>query len=185
MTRPFFLALFCALLAACPSAHEPREDASGEDSGRDVPEATDAATEPDVARSDAPSDVLRDAPIARADAPVPTFDGIYESILVPRCARCHGPDALRRFRMDDAASAYDALIDVPVENSWITTCVAAWEPPLETAYRVRPYDTRASMLAFLADCYVRDAEHDVLTASESETLRAWIEGGAPETAFSP
>ena len=119
---------------------------------------------------------------APSDAPVPSFDSIYASILVPRCGRCHvegDPEYGYRPRMTDVETAYAALIDVPTESMWVTYCV----PDGVTPYRVRPDDLTASMLAFLPDCYVRDAEHDLMTADELAQIRRWIAAGAPRTSF--
>jgi hypothetical protein len=56
------------------------------------------------------------------------------------------------------------------------------QPPI-APYRVRPGDGRSSLLAWLADCYFRDAEHGVLTADEAATIRRWNEAGAAESAL--
>ena len=45
------------------------------------------------------------------------------------------------------------------------------------------FDPETSMLAFLPTCYVRDAEHDELTAEELAEIRAWIAGGANREPF--
>lgn len=114
--------------------------------------------------------------------PVPSFDDIYTSILVPRCGRCHvdGPGAeSRRPRMPDVDTAYDQLFDRPVETPWVETCGDSET----TYYRVRAFDPDTSLLAFLPDCYIRDADHDELTDEERTTIRAWIAGGAPRESF--
>jgi hypothetical protein len=136
-------------------------DASGE---LDAAQAPDASAEPD-------------------GGPPPSFDSIYESILVPRCGRCHvdeeGAAFSYRPRLTDVETAYDALFDVPVETPWVEYCV----PDGVTAYRVRAFDPDASMLAFLPTCYVRDADHDDLTPDELAVIRAWISAGAPREPF--
>lgn len=168
--------LLLAFLTACVPDTAPPDvaaaDAPTTDAGVD---AADAPSAPDVPTLDAP-----DAGEVASDAPVPDFLGIYETILAPRCVRCHGAGS--SVPMPDAETAYGSLVDVPVLTRWIHVCVEGWEPRI-TPYRVRPGDTRSSMLAWLADCYVRDAEHGVLTAEEAATIRAWIAAGAPESAL--
>ncbi len=139
----------------------------------DAAATVDAAVEPDAAR-----------PHVEPDAgPAPSFDDIYESILVPRCRRCHidedGAAFSYRPRLTDVDTAYDALFDVPVETPWVEHCV----PDGVAAFRVRAFDLDASMLAFLPTCYVRDAAHDDLTPEELAEIRAWISAGAPREAF--
>lgn len=154
-----------------PDAPLPREDAAVviDASERD-------AGERDAGERDAPTD-------AGSDAPVLAFDAIYPSILVPRCGHCHvdeAPDVSHYTpRMTDVDAAYEALIDVPVETAWVAYCVPEGVAP----YRVRPGDREASMLSFLPDCYVRDAQHDLLTEDELDTIRRWIAAGAPRSAF--
>ncbi|MBN8613273.1 MAG: hypothetical protein J0L92_21955 [Deltaproteobacteria bacterium] len=123
-----------------------------------------------------------DAYVAPDAGPVPAFDDLYESILVPRCGRCHISEdapAAYRPRMTDVDTAYEQLFDRPVETPWVTSCV----PDGVTAFRVRAFDPDTSLLAFLPDCYIRDAEHDGLTDEERATVRAWILGGAPREPF--
>lgn len=140
--------------------------------------APDVVT-PDVVEVSAP-DVV-DASIA-VDAPRQRFGEIYETILRPRCAECHGADrAGSAFVMRDAMSAYRALVDVPVSSQWIAVCEYTARLPERRAYRVRPGDPATSMLHFLPECYVRDAQHMRLTPEEREVIRAWILRGAPET----
>ena len=124
-----------------------------------------------------------DAFVAPDAGPAPSFDSIYTSILVPRCGRCHieegGVASYYRPRLPDVDAAYTALFDVPAATDWVRFCV----PDGVTAYRVRPFDPSTSMLAFLPTCYVRDAQHDELTAEELAQIRAWIEAGAPREPF--
>ena len=123
-----------------------------------------------------------DAFVAPDAGPVPAFDDLYESILVPRCGRCHvdGDGAMwRRPRMVDVDTAYEQLVDQPVETPWIDTC----RDPDVTYFRVRAFDPDTSLLAFLSECYIRDADHDELTDDERATIRAWIVGGAPRESF--
>jgi len=134
---------------------------------------------PDVVDASAP-DVV-DASIA-VDAPRERFGEIYETILRPRCAECHGADRVgSAFVMRDAMSAYRALVDVPVSSQWIAVCEYTARLPERRAYRVRPGDPATSMLYFLPECYVRDAQHMRLTPEEREVIRGWILRGAPET----
>ncbi len=134
---------------------------------------------PDVVDASAP-DVV-DASIA-VDAPRERFGEIYETILRPRCAECHGADRVgSAFVMRDAMGAYRALVDVPVSSQWIAVCEYTARLPERRAYRVRPGDPATSMLYFLPECYVRDAQHMRLTPEEREVIRAWILRGAPET----
>lgn len=124
-----------------------------------------------------------DAPPIATDARVPTFAEIYVTIIEPRCVSCHGgEERSSRLTMGNAEVAYDSLIDVPVESDWIASCAVERRWTF-TPYRVRPGDTTSSMLAWLPECYVRDAGHGTLTALEADTLRAWIAGGAPEDDF--
>ena len=137
--------------------------------------AVDAATAPDV------SDVVvsTDVPVTSAEDVIAPA-GIYEAILRPRCARCHGGDGgVLDPTMRDAEDAYRALVDVPTRTRWVSFCVEQRTPPIAMAWRVRPGDPSASLLAFLSECYIRDALHDVLTERERATLRAWILAGAP------
>jgi hypothetical protein len=134
---------------------------------------------PDVVDASAP-DVV-DASIA-VDAPRLRFGEIYETILRPRCAECHGADRVgSAFVMRDAMSAYRALVDVPVSSQWIAVCEYTARLPDRRAYRVRPGDPATSLLHFLPECYVRDAQHMRLTPEEREVIRGWILRGAPET----
>jgi len=134
---------------------------------------------PDVVDASAP-DVV-DASIA-VDAPRERVGEIYETILRPRCAECHGADRVgSAFVMRDAMSAYRALVDVPVSSQWIAVCEYTARLPERRAYRVRPGDPATSMLHFLPECYVRDAQHMRLTPEEREVIRGWILRGAPET----
>lgn len=144
--------------------------------GVDAGASVDAGGELDAAR---PPDAL----VGPDAGPAPSFDSIYESILVPRCRRCHideeGAAFTYRPRLTDVETAYDALFDVPVETPWVEHCV----PDGVDAFRVRAFDLDASMLAFLPTCYVRDADHDELTPAELEEIRAWISAGAPREPF--
>ena len=134
---------------------------------------------PDVVDASAP-DVV-DASIA-VDAPRERFGEIYETILRPRCAECHGADRVgSAFVMRDAMGAYRALVDVPVSSQWIAVCEYTARLPERRAYRVRPGDPATSLLHFLPECYVRDAQHMRLTPEEREVIRGWILRGAPET----
>lgn len=156
------------------------------------PSDSDAPFTPDAPREDA-SFVIDAGPLdggepdaptdAGTDVPVVAFDEIYTSILVPRCGHCHvdeDPSANHYTpRMTDVDTAYTALIDVPVLTPWVEFCV----PDGVTPDRVRPNDLEASMLAFLPDCYVRDADHDALTEDELATVRGWIAAGAPRSRF--
>ena len=133
-------------------------------------------------------------PLPATDAgPTPSFDHIYEDILRPRCARCHIDEPGSRLYMPDVDAAYAALVDVPVETSWATYCGVG---PEARNVRVRPYDLEASMLSFLPDCYVRDADHGYstggslpigwmggMTAEERAEVQAWISAGAPRRNF--
>ncbi len=150
--------------------------------GADAAVPVDAAAPPDAALL-ADAAVAPDAPLAPDAGPPPSFDTIYESILVPRCGRCHvdevGATYTYRPRLTDVDTAYAALFDVPAETSWVRYCV----PDGVVAYRVRAFDPGASMLAFLPTCYVRDADHGDLTPEELERIRAWIAAGAPREPF--
>ncbi len=197
MTRSS-LFLLASLLAACAQEPTPSTpDAAAADapvldaSSAAAPDVTPDAAAPDVTPDAAAPDVTPDAaapdvtPDAAApDAAVASFASIYERILRPRCAACHG-DASRTssFAMHDAPTAWRNLVDVPVRSQWISTCTSLWNPPVMRTWRVRPGDPDLSMLHFLSRCYVRDAQHDALTADERETLRAWIAAGAPAGAL--
>jgi hypothetical protein len=169
-------------LGGCGSSHEgPAADAgSAEDATADASPQRDAALA-DAALADAAT--APDASAMPDAGPAPSFDSIYESILVPRCRRCHIDEGSTSFgyrpRLTDVDVAYEALVDVPAATMWVTYCV----PDGVVPYRVRPFDTETSMLAFLGSCYVRDAEHDGLTPEESEEIRRWISAGAPRAAF--
>ncbi|MFO0625906.1 MAG: hypothetical protein U0325_09850 [Polyangiales bacterium] len=135
---------------------------------------------------DAPTTDAADVSDAAAlvDAPRRSFGEIYETILRPRCSECHGADRMgSAFIMRDAMSAYRALVDVPVVSRWIEVCGYTERFTNRMSYRVRPRDPAASLLYFLPECYVRDADHMRLTAEEREVIRAWIQRGAPETEF--
>jgi hypothetical protein len=116
------------------------------------------------------------------DAPRLRFGEIYETILRPRCAECHGADRVgSAFVMPDAMGAYRALVNVRVQSQWISLCDYTERFTGRASYRVRPGDPAASMLYFLPECYVRDAQHMRLTPEEREVIRGWILRGAPET----
>jgi mono/diheme cytochrome c family protein len=139
-----------------------------------APDGADASA-PDVISPD-----VVDVPIA-VDAPRQRFGEIYETILRPRCSECHGADRTgSAFIMRDAMGAYRALVDVPVMSPWVATCDYTERFTGRASYRVRPGDPAASMLYFLPDCDVRDAQHMRLTPEEREVIRAWILRGAPE-----
>jgi hypothetical protein len=143
-----------------------------------APDVVDAPA-PDVVDASAP-DVV-DASIS-VDAPRLRFGEIYETILRPRCAECHGADRVgSAFVMRDAMGAYRALVDVPVSGRWSIVCEYIARLPARRAYRVRPGDPATSLLHFLPECYVRDAQHMRLTPEEREVIRGWILRGAPET----
>ena len=197
------------VLVACGSPPA-SVDAAQNDAATPPPE--DAAS-PDAATLDA---ALTDAGLADAGPPLldldggppppmidagprvehgsaPSFDHIYEDILRPRCARCHIDEPGSRLYMPDVDAAYAALVDVPVETSWATYCGVG---PEARNVRVRPYDLEASMLSFLPDCYVRDADHGYstggslpigwmggMTAEERAEVQAWISAGAPRRNF--
>lgn len=190
------------LLVACGSP--PVMVDAGPD-GAAGPPLEDAASplEPDAALADAgPSSVDGGSPAVTADAgpavlrdagPTPSFDHIYEDILRPRCARCHIDREGSRLYMPDVDTAYAALIDVPVETPWASYCGVAPEGRND---RVRPFDLAASMLSFLPECYVRDADHGYstggappdgwvggMTAEERAEVQAWISAGAPRRDF--
>jgi hypothetical protein len=144
---------------------------------------------------DSGSPLVADAgPPALLDAgPAPSFDHIYEDILRPRCARCHIDEPGSRLYMPDVDTAYAALVGVPVETAWASSCGVAPEGRND---RVRPYDLEGSMLSFLPDCYVRDADHGYSTggslpvgwlggmpADERAEVQAWISAGAPRRNF--
>ena len=134
---------------------------------------------PDVV--DASSADVTDA-ASPVDAPRRSFGEIYETILRPRCSECHGADRSgTAFAMRDALGAYRALVNVPVLSQWITVCEYTARLPERRVYRVRPGDPATSMLHFLPECYVRDAQHMRLTPEEREVIRGWILRGAPET----
>lgn len=141
----------------------------------------DAAQEPD-AHVERDAFVEPDAFVEADAGPAPSFDSIYESILVPRCRRCHvdedGTAYRYQPRMTDVDTAYEALFDVPVETPWVEYCV----PEGVAAFRVRAFDPDTSMLAFLPTCYVRDATHE-LSPEELAEIRAWISAGAPREPF--
>jgi hypothetical protein len=142
----------------------------------------------------APPLMLDAGPAVLLDAgPAPSFDHIYADILRPRCARCHIDEPGSRLYMPDVDTAYAALVGVPVETSWASSCGVAPEGRND---RVRPYDLEASMLSFLPDCYVRDADHGYftggslpvgwmggMTAEERAEVQAWISAGAPRRNF--
>jgi len=180
MPRVWMVGLVLAWVG-CTEAHVGSDDASPRDAALtpDTSLERDAGAEDGGTAVDAPEAIL-DAP---SDAPVPSFDVIYESILVPRCGRCHIDEGTEtgyyRPRLPDVDTAYAALRDVPVETPWVRSCIGEGV----TAYRARPYDLETSMLAFLADCYVRDAEHDGLSADELAQIEAWISAGAPRMSF--
>jgi hypothetical protein len=137
----------------------------------DAAASIDAAVEPDAAQDP-------DAEVAPDAGPAPSFDSIYEDILVPRCGRCHIAEYIAPYRprLPDVDTAYEALFEVPAVTSWVQHCVP-------DAYRVRPFDLDSSMLAFLPTCYVRDADHGSLTSEELAQIRAWISAGAPREPF--
>ncbi len=177
----FSSALSLFLVLGCSGTSHPLStDASVESAdaamGVDAGASVDAASELDAAPTP-------DAYVPLDARPAPSFDSIYESILVPRCGRCHigeeGAELGYRPRLTDVETAYDALFDVPVETRWVEFCV----PEGVTPFRVRPFDLDSSMLAFLPTCYVRNAEHDVLTPEELAEIRAWISAGAPREPF--
>lgn len=147
--------------------------------------AADVVTAPDVVAPDvvdaSTADVPTDASIP-VDAPRRSFGEIYETILRPRCAECHGADRVgSAFVMPDAMGAYRALVNVRVQSPWLDTCDYTARFTGRVSYRVRPGDPAASMLYFLPECYVRDAQHMRLTPEEREVIRGWILRGAPET----
>lgn len=169
-------------LGGCGSSHE----GPAADAGTSEDATTDASPQRDAAVADASLADAAPAPDASTthDAgPAPSFDSIYESILVPRCRRCHideyGASLGYRPRLTDVDVAYEALVDVPAETMWVAYCV----PDGVVPYRVRPFDLDASMLAFLDSCYVRDAEHNGLTPEESAQIHRWITAGAPREPF--
>lgn len=123
-----------------------------------------------------------DAYVEPDAGPAPAFDDIYTSILVPRCGRCHIDEdapAAYRPRMTDVDTAYEQLFDIPVETMWVPLCRGTET----TYYRVRAFDPDTSLLAFLPDCYIRDADHDDLTDTERATILAWILAGANREPF--
>ena len=156
-------------VAPVDAAVPPSDAATPVDSALPV----DAAMGPDAY-------VLPDPP---PDAgPAPSFDSIYEEILVPRCRRCHVDEDETAYRyqprMTDVDTAYEALFDVPVETPWVEHCVPEGVAP----FRVRAFDPDTSMLGFLPSCYVRDASHD-LEPEELARIRAWIAAGAAREPF--
>ncbi len=168
------------MLGCSGMSHPVTADASVEigdaAAGVDTSTNVDAAGQLDTARTP-------DAYVEPDSGPAPSFDSIYESILVPRCGRCHVDEAGAAFtyrpRLTDVETAYDALFDVPVETPWVQYCV----PEGVAAFRVRAFDPDTSMLSFLPTCYVRDADHDALTPEELAEIRAWISAGAPREPF--
>lgn len=152
----------------------------------DASQAPDARITPDAPRpvdvgmrTDAPR--TADAYAAPDAGPPPSFDDLYTSILVPRCGGCHieeGATAAYRPRLSDVDTAYAQLFDVPVETSWAGLCA-----PTDVAlFRVRAFDVDTSLLAFLPDCYIRDASH-ALPDDELAQIRAWIAAGADRGSF--
>lgn len=183
------IAIFCSacsifvVLGCSGTSHLPA-DASVELAdaamGIDAAGSVDAAASVDAA-GELDAAPPPDAYVEPDAGATPSFDSIYESILVPRCGRCHieGDLYTSRMRLSDVDTAYAALFDVPVETRWAQFCV----PDGVTPFRVRPFDLDVSMLSFLPTCYVRDADHDDLTPEELAEIRAWISAGAPREPF--
>lgn len=210
MIRASLLPLTVALLTACgatptaPPDAAPSTDAPAapDVATRDAPSTPDVAPVVDAPRaSDAPSPDIADAAVSdvvdaaaldvitadvtdaaiAVDAPRRSFAEIYETILRPRCSECHGADRTgSAFVMRDAMGAYRALVNVPVLSRWIEICDYTDRLTSRASYRVRPGDPAASLLYFLPECYVRDAQHMRLTPEEREVIRGWILRGAPE-----
>lgn len=150
---------------------------------------TDVAAAADVVARDVLAADVVDASAADVtdaalpvDAPRRSFGEIYETILRPRCSECHGADRTgSAFVLRDTMGAYRALVNVPVLSRWIEVCDYTDRFTGRVSYRVRPGDPAASLLYFLPECYVRDAQHMRLTPEEREVIRGWILRGAPET----
>lgn len=125
--------------------------------------------------TDVPSPPDADPPAPDVGSSTDTFPMIYAAIIEPRCTSCH-VEGRNRLVMPDAPTAWRNLVNEPALTGWIRYCGPGSQE--RTRYRVRPRDLELSMLSFLPDCYVRDAQHDTMTPAELTRVRNWITAGA-------